>query len=87
MSDFSGVLLWDIGLPLLLVGILVGLEWLLEQLGKRFWMWALGAVWIAFVIWYRGPADFFTWIIVVGWLGLLAWFDVQMRKPHQVSGQ
>jgi hypothetical protein len=81
MFSFLSGVFFEIAVPVVVVLIFGGGEWLLKQAGKRFWMWVLGAVWIAFVIWFRGPAEFSTWIIAVGWLGMLAWFDAKMHKP------
>lgn len=75
MLDFFISLFFEIGIPILILLIILGGEYVLKRAGKRFWMWAVAAVWIVFVLWYRGTDNLGSWLLALGWLGVVAFID------------
>jgi Flp pilus assembly protein TadB len=64
-------------------GLIAGVEYGFARTGKRFWMWALGAAVISFVVWWRGPALWTTWAIAGSWLALLVFLDSRITSRTQ----
>lgn len=75
MTGFFGGLLFEIGIPLLILAVFGGGEYLLKRAGRRAWMWGLAAAWILFVLWYRGPGHFSSWLVAAAWFGLVVYID------------
>jgi hypothetical protein len=78
--EFLFGFLFEFLFEVIFAGIFAGAEYGFAKTGKRFWMWGLGLAVIAFVIWWRGPALWTTWILAASWLALLVFLDRRIAR-------
>ncbi|MGL4241214.1 MAG: hypothetical protein ACRCTI_08890 [Beijerinckiaceae bacterium] len=48
---------------------------------KRYLMWAAGLAGIGLMIWLKGAEYMWTWLLALGWLGVLVWLDRRLQMP------
>jgi hypothetical protein len=70
--------LFELIFEILLAGVFGFFEYLFGKSGKRFWMWAFGLVAIALMIWWRGAHLWATYVLALGWLGMIIYIDRRM---------